>query len=150
MCVCVCACARVCVCVCVCVCEAHCSKKLQSILTRRCDLCWRILNAALLFCTSQGEIRVNVSGQCCGVCRPVGCVVNGTLYKVSLHDVWSVSGVCSQRCPSICFLQPCCDCKIRHGNWPRIRGLPLEKNVRPPKKNKNGPLKLECNGFTPS
>ena len=27
-------------------------------------------------------------------------------------------------------------------------GFPLEKNVRP--KKYNGPLKLECNGFTPS
>ena len=36
----------------------------------------------------------------------------------------------------------------RHGNWPRIHGFPLEKNVRPQKIK--GPLELECNGFTPS
>ena len=37
----------------------------------------------------------------------------------------------------------------RHGNWPRIRGFPLEKKCPPPQ-NKTVHSKLECNGFTPS
>ena len=33
----------------------------------------------------QGEVREDLPGECCGRCKPTGCVVNGTVYSVCYH-----------------------------------------------------------------
>ena len=38
---------------------------------------------------SQGEQMIQSRDKCCGTCQPVGCVVNGTVYRVTTFSLQS-------------------------------------------------------------